>query len=47
MKKIVKDTKNTVKIKTALEDSNMETMQFIREKTSSLIFVVVRLCVLC
>ena len=33
MKKIVKDTKNTVKIKTALEDSNMETMQFIREKT--------------
>jgi ATP-dependent Lon protease len=35
MKKSSKDTilKNTVKIKTALQNSNMETMQFIREKT--------------
>ena len=35
MKKSSKDTilKNTVKMKTALQNSNMETMQFIREKT--------------
>jgi ATP-dependent Lon protease len=35
MKKNPKDAvlKNTVKIKTALQNSNMETMQFIREKT--------------
>ena len=35
MKKMSKDTilKNTVKMKTALQNSNMETMQFIREKT--------------
>ena len=35
MKKSPKDSilKNTVKIKTALQNSNMETMQFIREKT--------------
>uniref|UniRef100_A0A6C0K1B2 Lon proteolytic domain-containing protein n=1 Tax=viral metagenome TaxID=1070528 RepID=A0A6C0K1B2_9ZZZZ len=35
MKKVSKDTilKNTVKMKTALQNSNMETMQFIREKT--------------